>query len=247
MNLIVLCQPKLSSRLSNMSQPIHWLTEDPSVFPHYDYAFDEPNGLLAAGGDLSCERLLTAYSLGIFPWYSEGEPILWWSPDPRSVVFPRHFKPSRSLSKVIKKGHFSITSDTCFSRVMRECAAPRDGQDGTWINAEMIKSYTQLHELGFAHSIECWFDNELVGGLYGIAIGKAFFGESMFSRHSNASKVAFAALCHNLNARGFEIIDCQVHNPHLESLGAEEIARSDFLDTLNKATKQQPTGEWHFG
>jgi leucyl/phenylalanyl-tRNA--protein transferase len=230
-----------------MSQPIHWLSDDPRVFPRHEYAFEEPNGLLAAGGDLSCERLLNAYSLGIFPWYNEGEPILWWSPDPRSVIYPKLFKPSRSLAKIINKGLFSVTSDTCFIRVMEECAAPRAQQDGTWINQEMIGSYTQLHELGFAHSVECWLEDELVGGLYGIAIGKAFFGESMFSRVSNASKVAFATLCHNLAARDFEIIDCQVHNPHLESLGAEEISRADFLSTLQQAISVKPDEEWNFG
>lgn len=230
-----------------MSQPIHWLTDDPHVFPHHDYAFNEPNGLLAAGGDLSIERLLSAYSLGIFPWYSEGEPILWWSPDPRSVIYPKKFTPSRSLAKLLRKDRFHVTSDTCFTQVMAECAAPRDDQGGTWINQDMIDSYTKLHELGFAHSIECWLDEKLVGGLYGIAIGGAFFGESMFSRQSNASKVAFAKLCENLSARGFEIIDCQVHNPHLETLGAEEIPREDFLATLEQVTRQQPTGVWNFG
>ncbi|MFY0699228.1 MAG: leucyl/phenylalanyl-tRNA--protein transferase [Bermanella sp.] len=230
-----------------MSHPIHWLTDDPHVFPHHDYAFHEPNGLLAAGGDLTIERLLSAYSLGIFPWYSEGEPILWWSPDPRSVIYPQKFKPSRSLAKLLRKDQFRVTSDTCFSQVMRECAAPRDDQGGTWINQDMIHSYSELNKLGFAHSVECWLGDELVGGLYGIAIGCAFFGESMFSRQSNASKIAFATLCENLSARGFEIIDCQVHNSHLESLGAQEIPRDDFLSTLEQVTQKQPTGVWNFG
>lgn len=230
-----------------MSHPIHWLTDDPHVFPHHDYAFHEPNGLLAAGGDLTIERLLSAYSLGIFPWYSEGEPILWWSPDPRSVIYPQKFKPSRSLAKLLRKDQFRVTSDTCFSQVMRECAAPRDDQGGTWINQDMIHSYSELNKLGFAHSVECWLGDELVGGLYGIAIGCAFFGESMFSRQSNASKIAFASLCENLSARGFEIIDCQVHNSHLESLGAQEIPRDDFLSTLEHVTQKQPTGVWNFG
>lgn len=230
-----------------MSHPIHWLTDDPHVFPHDDYAFHEPNGLLAAGGDLTIERLLSAYSLGIFPWYSEGEPILWWSPDPRSVIYPQKFKPSRSLAKLLRKDQFRVTSDTCFSQVMRECAAPRDDQGGTWINQDMIHSYSELNKLGFAHSVECWLGDELVGGLYGIAIGCAFFGESMFSRQSNASKIAFATLCENLSARGFEIIDCQVHNSHLESLGAQEIPRDDFLSTLEHVTQKQPTGVWNFG
>lgn len=247
MTLIVLCQLKLSSRLSHMSQPIHWLTDDPRVFPRHEYAFKEPNGLLAAGGDLSCERLLNAYSLGIFPWYNEGEPILWWSPDPRSVIFPKSFKPSRSLRKTINKGLFKVTTDTCFTRVMNECAAPREEEGGTWINKDMVHSYTELHELGFAHSVECWINDKLVGGLYGIAIGRAFFGESMFSRTSNASKVAFATLCHHLGEQDFEIIDCQVHNSHLESLGAVEIARKDFLNILQLATTSKPNKEWQFG
>lgn len=229
-----------------MSQPIHWLSEDPSVFPRHDYAFDEPNGLLAAGGDLSCERLLNAYSLGIFPWYNEGEPILWWSPDPRSVVYPALFKPSRSLNKIIKKGVFKVTTDTHFTHVMKACAEPRSDQEGTWINQDMINSYSQLHELGFAHSVECWQGDTLVGGLYGIAIGRAFFGESMFSRTSNASKVAFATLCNQLAQWGFEIIDCQVHNPHLESLGAQQISRDKFLQVLQRATAKRPNEEWNF-
>ena len=203
-----------------MSQQIHWLNDDPRLFPRHDYALKEPNGLLAAGGDLSPERLLNAYSHGIFPWYSEDDPILWWSPDPRCVLIPKTFKPSRSLSKAIRNSDFKITSDICFERVMKECAAPRLKQDGTWINSDIIDGYKNLHNLGFAHSVECWQEDELIGGLYGIAIGKAFFGESMFSKKSNSSKIAFAFLCEKLSDWGFEIIDCQVHNPHLESLGA---------------------------
>lgn len=230
-----------------MNQPIYWLNEDPTLFPQYEYALKDPNGLLAAGGDLSAERLLNAYSLGIFPWYNPNEPILWWSPDPRSVIFPQAFKPSRSLAKFMRKNTYTVTSDKCFAEVMRACAAPRDKQDGTWINSDIITAYTKLHELGFAHSIECWYDNELVGGLYGIAIGQVFFGESMFSRKDNASKVAFAWLCKNLAQQGFELIDCQVHNPHLASLGAQEIPRSQFLDILAKATRKQPGKEWQVG
>ncbi|NVK37796.1 MAG: leucyl/phenylalanyl-tRNA--protein transferase [Gammaproteobacteria bacterium] len=230
-----------------MSHPIYWLNEDPCLFPQHKYALKDPNGLLAAGGDLSIERLLYAYSLGIFPWYNSNEPILWWSPSPRSVIRPSQFKPSRSLAKFIRKGLYTVTSDTCFADVMRSCAAPRNDQNGTWINQDMIKAYTKLHEIGFAHSVECWQNDELIGGLYGIAIGKAFFGESMFSTKDNASKVAFAVLCENLSSWGFEIIDCQVHNPHLESLGAIEIPREEFLDILDRATAEKPDKEWQFG
>lgn len=230
-----------------MSQPIQWLNDDPRLFPRHEYALKEPNGLLAAGGDLSCERLLNAYSLGIFPWYSEDEPILWWSPDPRCVLIPDEFKPSRSLSKAIRKSGYKVTSNKCFEEVVTECAAPRLKQDGTWINTHIIESYSNLHKLGYAHSVECWDENELIGGLYGIAIGRAFFGESMFSKKSNSSKIAFAFLCKKLSDWGFEIIDCQVHNPHLESLGAIEIPRAEFLKKLNVAIRLEPKEEWNFG
>lgn len=230
-----------------MSQPIQWLNDDPRLFPRHEYALKEPNGLLAAGGDLSCERLLNAYSLGIFPWYSEDDPILWWSPDPRCVLIPDEFKPSRSLSKAIRKSGYKVTSNKCFEEVVTECAAPRLKQDGTWINTHIIESYSNLHKLGYAHSVECWDENELIGGLYGIAIGRAFFGESMFSKKSNSSKIAFAFLCKKLSDWGFEIIDCQVHNPHLESLGAIEIPRAEFLKKLNVAIRLEPKEEWNFG
>lgn len=230
-----------------MSQPIQWLNDDPRLFPRHEYALKEPNGLLAAGGDLSCERLLNAYSLGIFPWYSEDDPILWWSPDPRCVLIPDEFKPSRSLSKAIRKSGYKVTSNKCFEEVVTECAAPRLKQDGTWINTHIIESYSNLHKLGYAHSVECWDENELIGGLYGTAIGRAFFGESMFSKKSNSSKIAFAFLCKKLSDWGFEIIDCQVHNPHLESLGAIEIPRAEFLKKLNVAIRLEPKEEWNFG
>ena len=190
-----------------MSQPIQWLNDDPRLFPRHEYALKEPNGLLAAGGDLSCERLLYAYSLGIFPWYSEDDPILWWSPDPRCVLIPDEFKPSRSLSKAIKNSGYRVTSDQCFEDVITECAAPRLKQDGTWINTHIIESYSNLYKLGYAHSVECWDENELIGGLYGIAIGRAFFGESMLSKKSNSRKIAFAFLCKKNSDWGFGIID----------------------------------------
>ncbi len=191
-----------------------------------------PNGLLAAGGDLSVPRLLAAYRCGIFPWFSEGEPILWWSPDPRMVLFPAELKMSRSLDKTLRKGRFRITADTAFGRVIEACSAPRPGQSGTWITREMIEAYCALHEAGFAHSIESWLEGELVGGLYGVAIGRAFFGESMFSRSSDASKVALVALVRQLSRWQFGLIDCQIKTAHLASFGAREIARADFARRL---------------
>jgi len=227
-----------------MTTSIHWLDQNTDAFPHYQYAMEEPNGLLAAGGDLSPRRLLSAYSLGIFPWYNPGEPILWWTPDPRSVVYPNEFKPSRSLKKLINRKTFTVTMDTCFSDVITLCAQPRRNEAGTWIDKDINKAYNQLHEIGFAHSVEVWFEGKLVGGLYGIALGKAFFGESMFSTMDNASKVAFASLCEQLTKWQFEIIDCQVHNPHLASLGAVEIPRKTFLNQLSSAIKKDEQGLW---
>ncbi len=227
-----------------MTTSIHWLDQNTDAFPHYQYAMEEPNGLLAAGGDLSPERLISAYSLGIFPWYNPGEPILWWTPDPRSVVYPNEFNPSRSLKKLINKKTFTVTMDTCFGDVIKQCAQPRRDQAGTWIDEDINKAYNQLHEIGFAHSVEVWFEGELVGGLYGIALGKAFFGESMFSTMDNASKVAFSTLCEQLTKWQFDIIDCQVHNPHLASLGAVEIPRKTFLAQLSSAIKKDEQDLW---
>ncbi len=193
-------------------------------------------GLLAVGGDLSVERLLTAYRCGIFPWYSEGEPILWWSPDPRLVLYPDELRISRSLRKIIKRTLFHITFDQAFDRVIRACAqAKRSYGDGTWITAEMMDAYCELHRQGYAHSVEAWQDGKLVGGLYGIAMGKAFFGESMFSRVSNASKVAFVAFVENLKRLNFKLIDCQVRTDHLMRFGAREVPRKFFLEQLEKA------------
>ena len=191
---------------------LHWLEPDPdSPFPPLSKALKDPDGLLAAGGDLSPRRLLNAYQHGIFPWYSEGEPILWWSPDPRCVLFPDKLKVSRSLRKTLNKKLFEVRMDTAFAEVMSACAEPRPDQSGTWITFDMFQAYVQMHELGYAHSVECWQDGELVGGLYGMAIGKVFFGESMFSRVSDASKVALYHLCQHLKTHGFELIDSQVH------------------------------------
>ena len=204
-------------------------------------------GLLAIGGDLSVDRLLNAYRNGIFPWFSEGEPILWWSPDPRLVLFPHEFKPSKSLQKIIRRSIFDLTLDQAFPAVIRECAQIRvEHEEGTWIVSDMIDAYCQLHDSGYAHSVEAWQEGKLVGGLYGVALGKCFFGESMFSRLSNASKVAFAGLVDFLKTDAFDLIDCQVTTQHLISLGAKEIPRKRFLKLLANAL-QEPTrqGKWH--
>lgn len=216
-------------------------------FPPLDRALKEPNGLLAMGGDLTPQRLLEAYRKGIFPWFNEGEPILWWSPDPRMVLFPDELRISRSLSKELKKSNYQIRTDHRFSEVMRACAAPRKGQAGTWIHPEMIAAYTTLHEMKFAHSVEMWMDGELVGGLYGIALGKIFFGESMFSRTPNASKIAFVHLVRQVQEWGFGLIDCQVKTDHLASLGAREIPRATFAQYLSELISESPSGEhWCF-
>ena len=206
-----------------------------------------PEGLLAVGGDLSSERLLAAYRHGIFPWYNPGQPILWWSPDPRAVLYPEKLKISRSLRKTLKRGHLRVTFDCCFREVMLACAAPREQYPGggTWITDDMVKAYAQLHEMGYAHSIETWHENRLVGGLYGVALGGVFFGESMFARETDASKVALVALVSKLREWGFVLIDCQIPSAHLTSLGAEEIPRSAFLTELGRALilSGQP-GRW---
>jgi leucyl/phenylalanyl-tRNA--protein transferase len=208
-------------------------------------ALKEPGGLLAAGGDLSPQRLLAAYRLGIFPWYNEAEPILWWSPDPRMVLFPTQIKLSRSLRKALRRGHFEVRLDTAFAQVVRACAEPRAGQDGTWITREMREAYERLHELGYAHSVESWQEGRLVGGLYGVAIGRAFYGESMFTRVTDASKVALAHLCRYLEHNGFAVIDCQMVTRHLASLGARPIARSRFVQGLAEWTQGGiPPGKW---
>ncbi len=203
-------------------------------FPPIEQALEEPNGLLAIGGDLSPERLLHAYRHGIFPWYEAGQPILWWSPDPRAVIFPEHYRPSTSLRKRIRRGDYQVTTDQAFSAVVAHCAAPRTGAAGTWITREMHAAYCRLHRLGFAHSVESWQQGELVGGLYGVAIDRVFFGESMFSRRSDASKVAFAQLVDWLREWGYRLIDCQVANDHMISLGAEQIDRARFARLLHE-------------
>lgn len=216
-----------------------------SIFPPVESA--TPEGLLAVGGDLSSERLLAAYRHGIFPWYNPGQPILWWSPDPRAVLYPEKLKISRSLRKTLKGNQLRVTFDSCFREVMLACAAPREQHPGggTWISDDMVEAYTQLHEMGYAHSIETWQESRLVGGLYGVALGGVFFGESMFARETDASKVALVALVSKLREWGFVLIDCQIPSAHLTSLGAEEISRSTFLTELGRALKLsgQP-GRW---
>ncbi len=216
-------------------------------FPDPGLALRDPDGLLAIGGDLSPERILSAYRQGIFPWYSDGQPILWWSPDPRTVLFPAHLKISRSLRKTLRKRNFRVTLDQAFDEVIAACAQPRPGSSGTWITTGMSQAYTLLHRAGRAHSVEAWLDDELAGGLYGISIGRVFFGESMFSHRPDASKVAFVHLVHQLESWGFPLLDCQVYSQHLASLGAEEINRTAFLRRLQPlcAMEGHP-GNWAF-
>ena len=216
------------------------------AFPPVEQALRSPNGLLAAGGDLSSARLLEAYRHGIFPWFGEGEPILWWSPDPRMVLFPHEFKVSNSLRKTLRNGRHEVRFDSNFEQVMRACAAPREGASGTWIVEEMIAAYCELHRLGYAHSVETWMDGELVGGLYGMALGRIFYGESMFSRRSNASKIALAHLSAQLKRWNFGMIDCQMNTPHLASLGAREIPRKEFIARLQDLINCSPVPAWHF-
>jgi leucyl/phenylalanyl-tRNA--protein transferase len=211
-------------------------------FPPVSKALRSPNGLLCAGADLSPERLLDAYAKGIFPWFSEGDPILWWSPHPRMVLFPAELKVSRSLRKAVARGTFETRFDTTFAEVMRACAEPRDGQAGTWIVPEMVAAYTRLHERGFAHSVESWRDGRLAGGLYGILLGRVFFGESMFSRETDASKVALVKLVARLQALGVGLVDCQQATRHLASLGAREIPRREFAQRLAESIQYPPTG-----
>jgi leucyl/phenylalanyl-tRNA--protein transferase len=213
-------------------------TDPATPFPDPNTAEEEPNGLLAVGGDLKPQRLLNAYRQGLFPWYSEGQPILWWSPDPRMVLFPSELHVSRSLRKTLRQDRFEVSVDSAFEAVIQACAAPRPDSTGTWLVSEMIEAYRDLHRLGHAHSVETWLDGELVGGLYGISLGRAFFGESMFSRTADASKVAMVALAERCRRAEFELIDCQVYSEHLRSLGAREIPRREFLARVTKAVDQ---------
>lgn len=214
--------------------PVFKLSED-LIFP--DPSLAEEDGLLAAYGDLSPERLILAYSNGIFPWFSEDEPILWWSPDPRFVLSPKDIKISHSMKKILKKNTYRISFDTCFRDVISNCAGVRK-ESGTWITNDMIEAYCKLHNMGYAHSVEAWYEDKLVGGLYGIIIGKCFFGESMFSIMDNASKAAMIVLCQRLQQENFILIDCQVYTKHLESLGAVNIGRNKFLEIVRKEAKK---------
>ncbi|RXZ42498.1 leucyl/phenylalanyl-tRNA--protein transferase [Crenobacter cavernae] len=225
---------------------IEWLGSRP-VFPPLSRALEDPNGLLAAGGDLSPERLLAAYSHGIFPWYARGEPILWWAPAPRMVVYPERLKVSRSLAKTLRNLSYRVSADTAFRRVIEACAAPREPGGETWIVPEMVDAYCRLHELGHAHSFETWIDGELAGGLYGVAIGRMFYGESMFSRARDASKIAFVHAVRHLQAMGVRMIDCQMHTGHLESLGAGLVSREVFVATLKEGCAlPQPASMWDY-
>lgn len=221
---------------------ISWLTDDLLTFPAINSA--TPDGLLAAGGDLSTTRLLAAYRQGVFPWYDRDSPILWWSPDPRMVLYPDQVHISKSLNKTLKRQPFDITFDKAFSDVMIACAQPRSDEvssgNHTWIQEEMIEAYTSLHQQGHAHSVECWLAGRLVGGLYGVSIGRVFFGESMFSTVTDSSKVAFASLCQHFVECGIELIDCQVYSDHLARLGAVTISRDSFIEQLATLCIQDP-------
>ncbi|MBP7189450.1 MAG: leucyl/phenylalanyl-tRNA--protein transferase [Thiopseudomonas sp.] len=223
---------------------ITWLNRASLKFPPLHKALREPNGLLAAGGDLSAARLVAAYRHGCFPWYQDGQPLLWWSPDPRTVLLPNNLHISRSLRKVLRSDLFSVTFDRNFTDVIHACSEPRKDEDGTWITSEMQAAYFALHAQGHAHSVEVWQQDQLVGGLYGIAIGQLFFGESMFSRTSNASKVGFVTLVSALKAAGFVLIDCQMPTAHLISLGAESIRRSEFSEYLTQHLDINTDMQW---
>ncbi len=208
--------------------------DDPRAFPEIRRALRHPNGLLCRGGDLDPQRILLAYRHGIFPWYEEGIPILWWSPDPREVLLPEEFHLPRTLRGVLRRNPFEVRLDSAFREVMKACAAPRPGQHGTWITRDLLDGYCALHDQGWAHSAEAWDGEGLAGGLYGVAVGAVFFGESMFARRDNASKVAFAVLVDQLRRWGFRLIDCQVHTPHLERFGSRPMPRVEYLTRLEE-------------
>jgi leucyl/phenylalanyl-tRNA--protein transferase len=236
----------INSLWHTIPMPVFRLTDE-LVFPPPELAADE--GLLALGGDLSVDRVLLGYSMGIFPWYSEGDPLLWWSPDPRMILLPCEFKAPRRLARKIRQGVFDLTMDRAFPTVLERCASIyRPTQDGTWITSDMTEAYLRLYEQGYAHSVECWQSGELAGGLYGVSLGNCFFGESMFSETTDASKVALAALVKHALRTGLTLIDCQLHTPLLKSLGAKEVSRDCFLALLKKA-QQAPTrlGRWTLG
>ena len=222
-----------------------WLdVRQPELFPEVSLALQDPDGLLAIGGDLSEKRILAAYRQGIFPWYSDDQPVLWWSPNPRMVLYPDNLHISKSLRKKLRKGNYSITFDNAFDQVVDECSAPRNYTDDTWITDEMKQAYIRLHQSGYAHSVECWHDQELIGGLYGIAIGKVFFGESMFAKKTDASKIAFIYLTRQLQNWGYRLIDCQVYSKHLASLGAVNIPRDDFIKQIQQLCNLTVSHQW---
>ncbi|MCH8506856.1 MAG: leucyl/phenylalanyl-tRNA--protein transferase [Ectothiorhodospiraceae bacterium] len=229
-------------------QRLYWLSEqDEARFPPVQTALREPNGLVAVGGSLSPQRLVSAYRQGIFPWFEEGQPILWWSPDPRALLYPEQLRVSRSLRKRLRNGGFEVTLDQAFGEVIDACAAPRDGAQGTWITDGMQAAYTRLHQLGQAHSVEVWQRGDLVGGLYGVAQGAAFFGESMFSLQTDASKIALAWLCRQLQQWDYAFLDCQVSSAHLATLGAQDVPRRRFIRELEMALKRPDRPDrWSF-
>lgn len=230
-----------------MKVPLWLDPADDAPFPDVELALAEPNGLLAVGGNLSIPRLLTAYRHGIFPWYSAGQPLLWWSPDPRTVLFPAQFRLARSLRKTLRQGKHAVSFDRAFAAVVAGCAAPRDIEAGTWITPAMAAAYYDLHLAGYAHSVEVWRDGELAGGLYGVALGRMFFGESMFSRRRDGSKIALAYLTGQLHCWDFKLIDCQMSTPHLLSLGATPISRRRFCELLAIACNEPAqAGPWRF-
>ncbi len=225
--------------------PIHWLSRDGAPwFPPVSEALTEPDGLLAAGGDLSAERLIAAYERGIFPWYAPGQPVLWWSPDPRAVLYPEELRVSRSLSKRARNSGLITRLDTAFDAVIRACAAPRTSDTGTWLTDEMIAAYQQLHAMGYAHSVEAWSGADLVGGLYGVCLGRVFFGESMFSRKADASKIALIRLVSECRRRGIVLIDCQVSSAHLQRLGSRSISREAFLAIVKEHCRPHQGARW---
>lgn len=228
-----------------MTASLYWIktTDPPDHFPDPKQALTEPDGLLAVGGDLSVERLLIAYRQGIFPWYQDGQPILWWSPNPRAVLFPAELHVSRSLRRTLRNNRFTVSIDQDFASVIAGCAAERS-DTGTWITADMEHAYQQLHDAGHAHSVEVWRDEQLVGGLYGINIGRVFFGESMFSRQTDASKVALVQLIHICRELSLDLVDCQIATAHLASLGSRQISRTEFLRLLSRYTQFPSPSGW---
>ena len=226
---------------------ITWLdtSDTDASFPNVENALSEPEGLLAAGGDLSQARLLTAYRSGIFPWYEDGQPILWWSPNPRGILFTKNFKISASLRRTLRKHNWTVTFDGDFRKTVMACAAPRTYARGTWITNEMLEAYSKLHQAGYAHSIELWdLQERLIGGIYGVLIGKMFYGESMFSFESNASKVALAYLATHMNYWDMPLLDCQLPSKHLASLGAESISRKKYIKIMTSLCHQEITLDW---